>query len=213
MNYFAGSENILDYLIQTVKNAASNTYDPDKSIFEMAKTDKYPAQITDLAESFGMMIVKIEARELQLEQTIQKLHQGHEKLSQELQKKQEAASALQKERNRLEDLVRERRGEILKSNHKLQIEILARKRIEEEQERLIVEMTEALTGIKQLKSLLPICPSCKNIRDDEGYWSNLEAYLSKHTDAEFSHGICRNCMKELYPERYERLYGKIDPAT
>jgi len=213
MDYFAGSENILDYLIQTVKNAASNTYDPDKSIFEMTKTDKYPAQITDLAESFGMMIVKIEARELQLEQTIQELQKVHEKLRQELQKKQDAASALQKERNRLEDLVRERRGEILKSNHKQQIEILTRKRIEEERERLIVEMTEALTGIKQLKNLLPICPSCKNIRDDKGYWSNLEVYLGKHTDAEFSHGICRKCMQELYPERYERLYGKINSDT
>ncbi|MBU0713575.1 hypothetical protein KJ762_08340 [bacterium] len=210
MDYFAGSENILDYLILAVKNAAANTFDPDKSIFEMAKTDKYPEQITDLAESFGMMIVKLEARELLLEQTIQKLQNVHQQLKQELQKKQVAAAALQKERNQLEDLVRERRGEIVKSNHKLQIEILSRKRIEEEREQLIFEITEALTRMKQLKRLLPICPSCKNIRDDNGYWNNLEIYLDNHSNAEFSHGICRSCMKKLYPEHYEKRYGKIN---
>lgn len=211
MNEYTENENIFDHLIQAVKNAAANIYDHDQSVFEMAKTDKYPAQIADLAESFGMMIVKLEARELRLEQTIRELQQVHEKLRQELQKKQDTAAALQKERNRLEDLVRQRRGEILKSNHKLQLEILARKRIEEEREQLIMEMTTALAGIKQLKKLLPICPSCKKIRDDKGYWTNLEIYLSKHSDAEFSHGICRSCMKKLYPDQYQKLYGKIDP--
>jgi len=141
MNEYTENENIFYHLIQAVKNAAANIYDHDQSVFEMAKTDKYPAQIADLAESFGMMIVKLEARELRLEQTIRKLQQVHEKLRQELQKKQDTAAALQKERNRLEDLVRQRRGEILKSNHKLQLEILARKRIEEEREQLIMEMT------------------------------------------------------------------------
>jgi len=211
MNYLAGTENILDHLIKAVKNAAANSYDPDKSIFELAKAGKYSEQVTDLAESFGMMIVKLEARELQLEQTIQELKNVHHQLKQELQKKQDTAWALQKERNRLEDLVRERRGEIVKSNHKLQIEILSRKRIEEEREQLIYELTGALTRMKQLKQLLPICSSCKKIRDDNGYWNNLEIYLGKHSEAEFSHGICRSCMKKLYPERYERLYGKINP--
>ncbi|MGC9364298.1 MAG: hypothetical protein ACP5FZ_07005 [Fidelibacterota bacterium] len=156
-----------------------------------------------------MMIIKIEARELRLLQTIGELENVHTRLQEELQKKENVAAALQKERNHIEDRIRERRGEIVKSNHKLQIEILARRRIEEERERLIVELTEALTRIKQLKKLLPICPSCKKIRDDEGYWNNLETYLSKHSNAEFSHGICRDCMKKLYPQRYEKLYGKI----
>lgn len=211
MRYTANSDDILDYLIRAVKNAAANTFDSNQSIFELAKAGQYPEQITELAESFGMMIIKIEARELQLEQTIQELQKAHDKLKEELQKKQDTASALQKERNRLEDLIRKRRGEIVKSNHKLQIEILSRKRIEEEREQLIYELTIALTRMKQIKSLLPICPSCKKIRDDDGYWNNLEIYLAKHSDAEFSHGICRNCIKKLYPERYERLYGIIDP--
>lgn len=202
-------EKILDSLIQAVRSAGANNFQYDAHIFELAKTDKYPPSIADLAESFGMMIVKIEARELRLMQTISELENAHARLKEELQKKEAVTATLQKERNQLEDQIRERRGEIVKSNHKLQIEILARRRIEEERERLIVELTEALTRMKQLKNLLPICCSCKKIRDDEGYWTNLETYLSKHSNAEFSHGICRDCMRKLYPERYEKLYGKI----
>ncbi|RKY61902.1 MAG: hypothetical protein DRP96_01730 [Candidatus Neomarinimicrobiota bacterium] len=210
MNLCEKSEHILDSLIKAVKNAAINTFDANKSLFELTKTGEYPEQIVELAESFGMMIVKIEARELQLEQTLTELQNLHKKLLRELQKKQDVATELQKERNRLEDLVRQRRKELIKSNHKLQIEILSRKRIEEEREKLIFELTSALTRIKQLKRLLPICPLCKNIRDDKGYWNNLETYLQKHSNTEFSYGICRKCMKELYPDRYARLYGKID---
>lgn len=210
MNICEKSEHILDSLIKAVKNAAINTFDANKPLFELTKTGEYPEQIIELAESFGMMIVKIEARELQLEQTLTELQNLHKKLLRELQKKQDVATELQKERNRLEDLVRQRRKELIKSNHKLQIEILSRKRIEEEREQLIFELTSALTRIKQLKRLLPICPLCKNIRDDKGYWNNLETYLQKHSNTEFSYGICRKCMKELYPEKYTRLYGKID---
>ena len=211
MEYYEESGEILDHLIQAVKNAAANTFDSNTSIFDLAKTDKYPERITDLAESFGMMIVKIEGRELRLEQTIKELQTVHEKLRREIQKKQDLAIALQIERNHLEDLVRQRRGELVKSNHKLQIEILGRKRIEEEREHLVIELITALTRIKQLKQLLPVCASCKKIHDDEGYWSNLESYLSSHSDAEFSYGICRDCMKKLNPDRYEKLYRKPNP--
>jgi len=93
------------------------------------------------------------------------------------------------------------------------MEVLTRKNIEEDREQLIIELTEAITRLKQLKGLLPICPSCKKIRDDKGYWNELEIYLSKHSDAEFSHGICRNCLKILYPEQYQRMIekGKLAP--
>jgi hypothetical protein len=47
---------------------------------------------------------------------------------------------------------------------------------------------------------LPICASCKKIRDDGGYWQQLEVYISNHSDADFTHGICPDCMKKLYPE-------------
>lgn len=63
------------------------------------------------------------------------------------------------------------------------------------------EKTEAaMDEIKQLKGMLPICSNCKKIRDDTGYWSQIETYISAHSDAEFSHGICPDCAKELYPD-------------
>ena len=62
------------------------------------------------------------------------------------------------------------------------------------------ELEGAFSRIKQLHGLLPICASCKNIRDDKGYWNQIEAYIGDHSDAEFTHGICPSCAKELYPE-------------
>jgi hypothetical protein len=68
-------------------------------------------------------------------------------------------------------------------------------------ERLLnAELTQALVQVKQLSGLLPICASCKSIRNDEGYWEQIESYVGTHSDAEFSHGICPDCMKKLYPE-------------
>jgi len=78
--------------------------------------------------------------------------------------------------------------------------VIERKRYEEERERLISQLKEALSKIKKLSGLLPICASCKKIRDDKGYWNKIESYISNHSEAEFSHGICPDCMKKLYPE-------------
>lgn len=71
---------------------------------------------------------------------------------------------------------------------------------EKEQERLIAELQEALQEIKTLKGFIPICASCKKIRDDAGYWNQLEAYLSKHTDAVFTHSICPQCAEKVRAE-------------
>lgn len=61
-------------------------------------------------------------------------------------------------------------------------------------------LQDALTEVKQLSGLLPICASCKKIRDDKGYWNQIEAYISAHSEAEFSHSMCPECAKEFYPE-------------
>ena len=61
-------------------------------------------------------------------------------------------------------------------------------------------LQEALANVKVLRGLIPICASCKKIRDDKGYWSQLEWYISQNTDAEFSHGLCPDCLQSLYPE-------------
>ena len=74
------------------------------------------------------------------------------------------------------------------------------KRAQQERERLISELREALAKVKKLSGLLPMCASCKKIRDDKGYWNQLEAYVRDHSEADFSHGICPECAKKLYPE-------------
>ncbi len=74
---------------------------------------------------------------------------------------------------------------------------------ERERQELIAKLREALGRAKLLSGLLPICSSCKKIRDDQGYWNQLEAYISKHSEAQFTHGICPDCTQELYP-RYAR---------
>lgn len=69
-----------------------------------------------------------------------------------------------------------------------------------EKEKLITELNTAGINIKTLKRLLPICVNCKQIRDDSGYWNQVEAYINKYTDAQFSHSICPECARILYPE-------------
>ncbi len=71
---------------------------------------------------------------------------------------------------------------------------------EQAQDQLIQKLREALAEVKQLSGLLPICSSCKKIRDDQGYWNQIENYLKQHSEAEFTHGICPECARRLYPE-------------
>lgn len=90
-------------------------------------------------------------------------------------------------------------------------DITKEKKIEKEREKLIAELQVALDEITILREILPICASCKKIRDDKGYWNQIEAYLHEHADLKFSHSICPDCMKEQHPEIYKRLKqdGKI----
>jgi hypothetical protein len=73
--------------------------------------------------------------------------------------------------------------------------------------RLIEEkkkLEEALAEIKKLSGMLPICASCKKIRDDQGYWTQIESYISRYSDTQFSHGICPDCARKLYGDLYEK---------
>jgi two-component system, cell cycle sensor histidine kinase and response regulator CckA len=79
-------------------------------------------------------------------------------------------------------------------------DISDRRREEAERLKLIEELTDALAQAKTLRSLLPICASCKKIRDDHGYWQQLEVYFQQHEHIDFSHGVCPDCMQRLYPE-------------
>jgi PAS domain S-box-containing protein len=82
-------------------------------------------------------------------------------------------------------------------------DIRERKRAEAERERLIAELQEALAKIKTLRGLIPICAACKKIRDDQGYWQQVEVYVRDHSEAEFSHGLCPDCAQRLYPDLFK----------
>jgi len=82
-----------------------------------------------------------------------------------------------------------------------QEELMLRDRLREAEEaRLVAELTEALTNVQTLRGLIPICAHCKNIRNDKGYWEQVETYIGKHSDARFTHGICPACLQGLRAE-------------
>ncbi|MEL7561696.1 hypothetical protein [Dehalogenimonas sp. 4OHTPN] len=103
----------------------------------------------------------------------------------------------------LEDRVKERTVDLTRANLALERDIIERKRIEG-------ELREALAQVKTLTGLLPMCANCKKIRDDKGYWNSVEKYISTHSEAEFTHGICPECLEKLYPSYYGP--GKKKPA-
>ena len=78
-----------------------------------------------------------------------------------------------------------------------------RQQAEMEREKLIAELQDAVAEIKTLSGLLPICSNCKNIRDDKGYWKQIESYIRDHSEAEFTHSMCPVCAKKLYPELFQ----------
>ncbi|MCL4234467.1 MAG: hypothetical protein KJ042_08115 [Deltaproteobacteria bacterium] len=79
-------------------------------------------------------------------------------------------------------------------------EVEARTRAEAEKEIIIANLNAALADVKQLRGLLPICASCKKVRNDDGYWQGIDLYLRDHADVELTHGICPDCMASLYPD-------------
>jgi uncharacterized PurR-regulated membrane protein YhhQ (DUF165 family) len=96
-------------------------------------------------------------------------------------------------------------AEIKRELSNAQQEIDRRKKAEAERDGVIQDLKKALSEVKTLRGFLPICSICKNVRDDQGYWSKIESYIKDHSEAEFSHGICPVCAKKHYPD-YD-LYG------
>ena len=81
---------------------------------------------------------------------------------------------------------------------------LVKHRAAKEREKLIAQLERALLQVKKLSGLLPICASCKKIRDDQGGWQQIEDYIATHSEADFSHSICPECARKLYPEIFPR---------
>jgi hypothetical protein len=72
-------------------------------------------------------------------------------------------------------------------------------------EKLNQNLLQALAEVKTLSGLLPICAHCKKIRDDDGYWNQIESYMAKRADVEFTHGICPDCVKKFFPDFASKL--------
>lgn len=102
----------------------------------------------------------------------------------EIRTKQELISELKRLRRRLARLATIKDGS---------------KRVRKQHLETIEALQAQMAGVKILKGLLPICAACKNIRDDKGYWNQLEVYIRDHSEAEFTHGLCPDCMRKLYP--------------
>ena len=94
-------------------------------------------------------------------------------------------------------------GELIGSVHVAR-DITDLKAVQHERENLITQLQAALDEVKTLKGFIPICAHCKKIRDDQGYWQKLEQYIQDHSEATFSHGICPDCQKELYPDIFHK---------
>jgi two-component system, response regulator PdtaR len=90
---------------------------------------------------------------------------------------------------------------------------LYKHQMEQERKKLVGDLQEALAHVKLLSGLLPICASCKNIRDEEGYWHQVEEYVRDHSEADFSHSVCPHCARKLYPEYFNKSENDRNPGT
>lgn len=87
-------------------------------------------------------------------------------------------------------------------------DVTEKKKAEDELKRINRDLVEALSKVKLLSGMIPICASCKKIRNDKGYWESVEKYIAEHSEAEFSQGICTDCIKKLYPDYYNNVLSK-----
>ena len=121
--------------------------------------------LADVREMFGLLMIRVESREIELRNLV----------------------------DTLEEKVKERTYELEIKNRQLS--------------RINRELNESLEKVKLLTGMLPICANCKKVRDDQGYWQQVEEYITDRSEAQFSHGICPDCLRELYPEFYRQKFG------
>lgn len=98
-------------------------------------------------------------------------------------------------------------GANLKENYNLIVfvDITEKEKRRKEKELLIHDLNQALLEVDTLRGILPLCSFCKKVRDDKGYWKQVDVYISEHSQAEISHSLCPECMKKYYPEEYEEI--------
>ncbi len=121
-------------------------------------------------------------------------------MRQDITQRKQNEAALRAARDKLVERVKARTAALVESNERLQREIIERKKAERKLENFVDELQKALAEVKTLTGLLPICASCKKIRDNKRYWTQVEVYVRDHSDADFTHSICPECAKKLYPD-------------
>jgi len=124
-------------------------------------------------------------------------------MKQDITGRKSVERALRSARDKLEERVKERTIDLMTANQHLKKEVVERQKAEEQLAALVVELQDALSKVKTLSGLLPICASCKKIRDDKGYWTQVDVYVREHSDADFTHSICPECAARLYPGLYD----------
>ena len=108
----------------------------------------------------------------------------------------------------LERKITERTRELLASNQQLLAEMEERKKAETDREKLLIELQQAMEKVKVLSGFLPICSSCKKVRDEQGQWRQVEEFISSYSDTKFSHGMCPVCTEKIYPEIHRKMHLK-----
>jgi DNA repair exonuclease SbcCD ATPase subunit len=144
--------------------------------------------------------IKNELKKLRFERMMAREQVLAAKVDQKTTELQKAKKEIELYSRTLEQQVAERTAELVKTNKQLRNEIEIRKEAEANKEMLILDLQKTLKEIKALRGLLPICSSCKKVRDDKGYWNQIESYIQERSDAEFSHSICPECAKKIYPD-------------
>lgn len=112
----------------------------------------------------------------------------------------------------LEKVVAERTDKLQTAHDQLAAELVERRRIEAMLEEKKDKLEATLAEVKTLSGFLPICSSCKKIRDDKGYWKQIETYIGDHSEAQFSHSVCPDCARRLYPELDLDLAPEDNPS-
>lgn len=142
--------------------------------------------------------IENELKKLRYERMVANEQDLANKVEERTAKLQKAQQKVEVYSKTLEQKVAERTAELLRTNEQLQNEVKIRKEAEAKKETVISDLQKTLKEVRALRGLLPICSTCKKIRDDKGYWNLLESYIEKHSDASFSHALCPDCSDELY---------------